>query len=148
MKRYEYVSTGTGGGHMFHEDGSLGQFGEYVLADDAEAEMAEMRAFYTETIQEQAADYLEAVNLYEEKLREERQAVADAHDCRNARYIGLHDTIAELEAALLRVKDQALAINDIEWGHDGDCGADRIADEIIDIVDAALKEDTCTTKSE
>jgi len=46
MKRYEYVSTGTGGGHMFHEDGSLGQFGEYVLADEAEkleAENAELK---------------------------------------------------------------------------------------------------------
>jgi hypothetical protein len=39
-----------------------------VLADEAKAELAEMREFYTETIQEQASDYLKACNIYEKRI--------------------------------------------------------------------------------
>jgi hypothetical protein len=48
-----------------------------VLLDEAKAELAEMREFYTETIQEQASDYLKACNIYEKRIVKLEQSLRD-----------------------------------------------------------------------
>jgi predicted nucleic acid-binding Zn-ribbon protein len=95
---------------------------KYVLAEDAEMSQLQVKRYamaldaaevenkrLTDTINGCYAvqrDQSERIAALEAKLVEERRAVADAHDCRNARYIGLHDTIAELEAENASLKRQ------------------------------------------